>query len=127
MSPFLHRCQCLRGFFVLRPCDVEAAGTCPRCQRQVCRKHLGPVGVCAECAARENEDRLFAEDDDAWFYRHRHEYYTEHHYRPVYWGSGRVPGGYLGYDAYDLRSFDKRVAEDPADTSVSVPGSIEDS
>jgi hypothetical protein len=127
MSPFIHRCQCLRGFFVLRPCDAETAATCPRCQRHVCRKHLGPVGVCAECAARADEDRLFMEDDDGWFYRQRHEFYIEHHYRPVYWGTG-FHGGHRGYDAYDFRSFDQRATDDPADPSAAVlGGALEDS
>jgi hypothetical protein len=126
MSPFIHPCQCLRGFFVLRPCGVEAAATCPQCQRQVCRKHLGPAGACVECAARADEDRLFAEDDDAWFYRSRHMYYTQHHYHAVYWGTDRH-GDHLGYDAYDLRSFDQRTAQDPSDASASTPGTLEDS
>lgn len=122
MSPFLHRCQCLRGFFTLRPCDAEDAGICNRCQRHVCRKHLGAAGVCVECAARADEDRFFDEDDDAWFYRNRTSYYRTHHYRPVYWSTVEVP-----YDDYDVRSFDRRAADDNADLGGPFPGGLEDS
>jgi len=88
----------------------------------VCRRHLGGLGVCVDCAARSDEDRLFDEEGDAWFYRSRHRYYTSHHYRPVYWSSY---GAFTGYDDYDLRSFDQRAADDATETVV--PGGLEDS
>jgi hypothetical protein len=120
MSPFIHHCQCLRGFFTLRPCDAETAAACTRCQRHVCRRHLGGLGVCVDCAARADEDRLFDEEGDAWFYRSRHRFYTTHHYRAVSWGTVGT-----GYDDYDLRSFDQRAIDDD---TVTVPaGGLEDS
>jgi len=122
VSPFLHRCPCLRGFFTLRPCDAETTGTCARCQRAVCRRHLGTSGACVDCAARADEDRLFDEEGDAWFYRSRHRYYTTHHYRPVYWSA---LGAQAGYDDYDLRSFDQRASDETTETAV--PGGLEDS
>jgi len=122
MSPFIHRCQCLRGFFTLRPCDAETTAACTRCQRHVCQRHLGALGVCVDCAARADEDRLFTEEGDAWFYRSRHRYYTTQHYRPVTWGT--IPVG-AGYDDYDLRSFEQRATDD--DTESVPSGALEDS
>ena len=101
MSPFLHRCQCMRGFFVLRACDASAPHTCPHCSRTICGDHWS---ACHECVARMDEKRVIEDDDfDArWFHHYRHRYYTNHSYRPGYFG--RPIGGY--YDIYDARAFD---------------------
>jgi DNA-directed RNA polymerase subunit RPC12/RpoP len=110
MSPFLHRCQCTRGFFVLRPCDAPASYVCARCTRHVCNEHWSAQATppaCVECAARLDEARAVDDDfDGAWFHRYRHRYYTTYHYRPFYHGA--VIGLY--YDDYDLRAFDATAA-----------------
>lgn len=121
MSPFIHRCQCLRGFFTLRPCDADAPEACTRCQRHVCKQHLGAAGVCAECAARADEDRVLDDDEDGWFYQNRQRYYATRSYRPVYWGP------HIHYDFYDVRSFDRRAAHDPDDPALAAPGGLNDS
>lgn len=106
MSPFLHRCQCARGFFVLRPCDADAPHTCARCARQVCHQHWSTKvtpPACHECVARIDEDRAIDGDDfdSAWFHRYRHRYYTTSHYRPIYDG-GPIDPYYNRYDAWLL-------------------------
>lgn len=55
----LDQCACKRGFFTLRDCGNAATTTCSICSRRVCDEHLAPrvdVKVCAECAARQEEE-----------------------------------------------------------------------
>ncbi len=131
MSPFLHRCQCTRGFFVLRPCDAPAAYTCSSCARTVCNDHWSVAATppaCLECVARRDEARSIADDDfDApWFHRYRHRYYTTYHYRPFY--DGVLIGTY--YDDYDVRAFDAAAIAAGAgapDADDDAPGGLGDS
>jgi hypothetical protein len=111
MSPFLKRCQCMRGFFTLRPCDQAATQTCARCQRMICEAHLSAAAnapLCLECAARDDEARTFDGDyDGAWLHRYRHHYYVDHGYRPSLHGGLSTPY----YNDYDVRAFDQNAAE----------------
>jgi hypothetical protein len=114
VSPFLHRCQCSRGFFVLRPCDAQAAHTCPACGRAICDEHWSAAAVparCLECVARADERRVAGDDyDPLWAHSYRHHYYVSTGYRPFYFGQ-RDPY----YDDYDLRAFNqpaKAAADD---------------
>ena len=106
MSPFLHRCQCTRGFFTLRPCAADAPQTCPHCQRRICAEHWLARAVppcCVECAARADEARSIDDNySPLWFHSYRHSYYTSSGYRPIYLGT--QIGAY--YDPYDVRGFD---------------------
>ncbi|HET6148927.1 MAG TPA: hypothetical protein VFH68_15425 [Polyangia bacterium] len=106
MSPFLHRCQCTRGFFTLRPCAADAPLVCPHCQRRICAEHWRAGSVppcCVECAARAEEARSLDDDYDSyWFHSYRHGYYRSHGYRPIYVGTQVDPY----YDQYDARGFD---------------------
>ena len=107
MSPFLHRCQCTRGFFVLRACDAEAPHLCPRCARRVCDQHWSAKQTppaCLECLARADQQRAIDGDDfdSLWFHRYRHRYYTSTHYRPLFLTSVIDPY----YNDYDARLLD---------------------
>ena len=127
MSPFLHRCQCMRGFFVLRACDATAPHSCPHCSRPVCAEHWSVVAsppACHECVARMDERRSIDDDDfDArWFHHYRHRYYTDHYYRPIY--TGRSIGAY--YDIYDAQAFDPAAAGNPDAAGGGTGDAVED-
>jgi hypothetical protein len=128
MSPFIKKCQCMRGFFTLRPCDQTAIQACARCQRMICQAHLAGASnppLCLECAARDDEARAFDGDyDDAWLHRYRHRYYTDYHYRPYSHGMRSDPY----YNDYDARRFDQSAAAvDPDEPDDAMSGGLGDS
>jgi len=127
MSPFLHRCQCVRGFFTLRPCDANAPHTCPSCRRTICDEHWAAQAApprCLECVARDDEAKQNADDyDAAWFHRYRHDYYTTHSYHAFYWGRTIDPY----YNDYDLRSFNQAAADADDGRDDDGPGGLGDS
>ena len=117
-------CECKGGFFALRDCDQPQAGSCTRCGRGVCSRHLSPASgftECLDCWAQEREgaaaqqqpnddgsmpaqQSTVAEDaplDEDWAYGYRHRFYRGG-YRPIY--AGAAAGTY--YSTYDTRSFD---------------------
>lgn len=109
----LDRCACKRGFFTLRDCENPATTTCSICSRRVCDEHLAPrvdVKVCAECAARQEEERaaqpggaqpappapgqaaamgpqLQRLDPMSFAVRRRFRYYSSYGYNPMWWGT----------------------------------------
>jgi hypothetical protein len=98
-------CAVRRGFFVLRDCGEPAGNVCSECARPICPEHtvMADTVLCVECSGRHREQ---TEDED-WYngsgaYAYRHQYYSRHHYGPVYTGTHH--DGY--YDNYDVRSFD---------------------
>jgi hypothetical protein len=117
VSPFIHRCQCRRGFFALRPCDAAAAHTCGTCRREVCDEHWSPAppGLCLDCAARANERYAAGDYDPYWTHSYRHYYYTTTGYRPIYYGPDVDPY----YNDYDVRAFDRT---DAAPTEDAIDG-----
>ena len=120
----MERCQIKQGFFFLRDCDEPAVATCPRCNRQVCKKHSKIVDgssapVCLDCIGKDMQSKRSGRngrwsnywDDDyyygaAWGYGSRSSYYSRNHYSPWYDGDRYDNNGY--YDSYDVRSFNDR-------------------
>jgi len=123
MSPFLWRCQTMKGFFSLRPCDAQAPFQCASCQNHVCEAHVAtttPLVTCRECAARQQEDVALEDGSQQWFYRTRSGYYQS---------SGYSPHTHMGiYNDYDAQSFERRASDDPsADGRDPDPASLLDS
>jgi hypothetical protein len=85
----LDRCACKRGFFTLRDCANQASTSCMRCTRRICSQHITPSGICAECAARAQEDTDLGPDPDplfgALFARDR--WYSSSSYEPMWWAT----------------------------------------
>ncbi len=109
------KCAVKRGFLMLRECGNETSKLCPECGRMACEEHLimdesGGSWLCADChgraGAEPTSDKLKA-NPTAWRHGYRDSYYRNHHYSPYYYGA--YYDSY--YDDYDVRAFDRDMAD----------------
>ncbi len=76
--------------------------------------------MCVDCYGRQDDtpkSESIQENPVAWRHGYRDSYYHSHHYAPYYYGS--YYDSY--YDDYDVRAFDKEMAE-PGDIPVEEGG-----
>lgn len=110
------KCAIKRGFLMLRECGANTTRLCGECGRGACDEHLvlgetGKSWTCVDCYGKHSEDEdeqvLDHEHPAAWRHRYRDGYYRDQHYTPYYFGS--YYDSY--YDDYDVRAFDRELAE----------------
>jgi hypothetical protein len=90
-------CMVSTGFFVLGRCGRAPVAACGRCGRPICDRHVGPGGVCPECAAAQGYSSPY---DPLWTsgFRRHHYYSSSTTYSD--------PGWYGSFDDYDRGAFD---------------------
>jgi hypothetical protein len=95
----LNPCMVTTGFFVLGRCGRSSVSACPQCRRSLCGEHLGPNGLCPECAAAYGYG---AHDphDPRWAQSYRRTYY--HRSSQSY----SDPLMYSSFDSYDRGAFE---------------------
>lgn len=91
-----HVCQENSGFLFKHACRHHAEATCPKCQRQICDRHLRFVYnqfLCVSCARRPQGTAVDGRGPDgAGDYRYDPYGYADYHYP----GYGRYSDGYWG-------------------------------
>lgn len=98
-------CAARRGFLTLRDCGQSAHQQCITCSRPMCSEHLSSASgyqECLDCFTKGEQSKTVTDDDPAWAYRYRRDYYDSSSYHAIYLGSSH--DSY--YDDLDVRSFD---------------------
>ncbi len=109
------KCAIKRGFLILRECGGQTSKLCPECARMACEEHMvmaadAKTWVCVDCHGRRDDDDeadSIQDNPTAWRHDYRDSYYRNHHYAPYYFGAYY----HSYYDDYDVRAFDKDMAE----------------
>ncbi len=109
------KCAIKRGFLMLRECAESTSKLCPECGRGACEEHMvmdaaGKSWTCVDCHGRREEEpgpERIEDNPAAWRHGYRDSYYRDHHYAPYYYGA--YYDSY--YDDYDVRAFDREMAE----------------